>query len=223
MVKNVILVSGKLQSGKNTFVDMLMKELSYEYKVGYDYFAKSVKDQSKEIFKNLTNYLNEISEKYNIPEIYTVDDNWYENKTPITRIILQTYGTNIFRDMIDSDHWAKILKRRIMTERNEDILFVTDVRFKSEISTICSKDSIRHDYRTLHPMYNVLKIRINRNNYERPDDPIFNHPSEIDLDDYTDWDLVVDNDSDLDSLLKQAIETKRFILEQFRIRSGEFG
>jgi len=217
MVKNVILVSGKLQSGKNTFVNMLMEELkSTNLKVGFDFFAKSVKDQSKDIFKNLTEYLNTISEKYNIPEIYTKEDNWYESKNHITRILLQTYGTDIFRDMVDSNHWAKILKRRLISEKNEDIMFITDVRFKSEISTICDKEPMRHDYRTITPNYNVIKIRINRNNYERTDDPIFTHPSEIDLDDYTDWDMLINNDSDLNSLLKQAKDTKEFILKHMK-------
>lgn len=217
MVKNVILVSGKLQSGKNTFVNMLMEELkSTNLKVGFDFFAKSVKDQSKDIFKNLTDYLNTISEKYNIPEIYTTEDNWYESKNHITRILLQTYGTDIFRDMVDSNHWAKILKRRLVSEKNEDIMFITDVRFKSEISTICDKEPMRHDYRTITPNYNVMKIRINRNNYERTDDPIFSHHSEIDLDDYTDWDVLINNDSDLNSLLKQAKEAKEFILKHMK-------
>lgn len=217
MVKNVILVSGKLQSGKNTFVNMLMEELkSTNLKVGFDFFAKSVKDQSKDIFKNLTDYLNTISEKYNIPEIYTKDDNWYESKNHITRILLQTYGTDIFRDMVDSNHWAKILKRRLISEKHEDIMFITDVRFKSEISTICDKEPMRHDYRTITPNYNVMKIRINRNNYERTDDPIFTHHSEIDLDDYTDWDVLINNDSDLNSLLKQAKDTKEFILKHMK-------
>lgn len=217
MVKNVILVSGKLQSGKNTFVNMLMEELkSTNLKVGFDFFAKSVKDQSKDIFKNLTEYLNTISEKYNIPEIYTKEDNWYESKNHITRILLQTYGTDIFRDMVDSNHWAKILKRRLVSEKNEDIMFITDVRFKSEILTICDKEPMRHDYRTITPNYNVIKIRINRNNYERTDDPIFTHHSEIDLDDYTDWDVLINNDSDLNSLLKQAKDTKEFILKHMK-------
>ena len=217
MVKNVILVSGKLQSGKNTFVNMLMEELkSTNLKVGFDFFAKSVKDQSKDIFKNLTDYLNTISEKYNIPEIYTTEDNWYESKNHITRILLQSYGTDIFRDMVDSNHWAKILKRRLISEKNEDIMFITDVRFKSEISTICDKEPMRHDYRTITPNYNVIKIRINRNNYERTDDPIFTHHSEIDLDDYTDWDVLINNDSDLNSLLKQAKNTKEFILKHMK-------
>lgn len=217
MVKNVILVSGKLQSGKNTFVDMLMEELkTTNLKVGFDFFAKPVKDQSKDIFRNLINYLNKVSEENNIPELYTEDHNWYEEKNHITRTLLQIYGTEIFRDMVDQNYWGKFLKKKLLTEKDEDIMFVTDVRFKSEISTICDKEPIRHDFRTITPGYNVIKIRINRNNFERGNDPIFTHHSEIDLDDYTNWDLVINNDSDLSSLLKQAKTTKDFILKHMK-------
>jgi cytidylate kinase len=213
MVKNVILISGKLRSGKNTLTDMIMEELkNTKCSVGFDFFAKSVKDQSKDIFRNLIEYLNEVSEKYDVPELKTTDDNWYEHKNKITRIILQTYGTDIFRDMIDTDHWSKILKRRL-TEKTEDFMFITDVRFKSEISVISDKTSFKHDRRTITPKYNIFKIRINRNTYERSDDPIFTHPSEMDLDDYTNWDLVVNNDGTLEDLMKQAKHITSFILE----------
>lgn len=215
MVKNVILVSGKLQSGKNTFVDLMMEELKKtDLKVDFDFFAKSVKDQCKDIFKNLIEYLNTISKEFNIPELYTIDDNWYENKNKITRILLQTYGTEIFRDMVDSNHWAKILKRRIMMDRNEDILFITDVRFKSEISTICDKESIKHDHRTITPKYNVIKLRIERDNYVRGDDPIFTHQSEIDLDNFSEWDYLVKNNGTLDDLKRNAKDIVSSILKQ---------
>jgi hypothetical protein len=118
--------------------------------------------------------------------------------------------------MIDQNYRGKYLKRKLLTEKEEDIMFVTDVRFKSEISTICDKETIRQDFRTITPGYNVIKIRINRNNFERGNDPIFTHHSEIDLDDYTNWDLVINNDSDLSSLLKQAKITKDFILKHMK-------
>jgi cytidylate kinase len=222
MVKNVILISGKLQSGKNTFTDMLMKELQPTgLKVGFDFFAKSVKDQCKDIFKTLTDYLNDVSEKFNVPELKTIDDNWYETKNKITRILLQTYGTDIFREMVDANWWAKILQKRVCTERTEDILFITDVRFKSEIAAMLDKTPFRQDYRTITPKYNVIKIRVERDNFDRPDDPIFNHPSEIDLDDYSDWDLVIKNNSDLSSLSKQAEQTTSFILGKFSKKSSK--
>jgi hypothetical protein len=215
MVKNIILVSGKLQSGKNAFTDMLIEELKPTgKKLGFDFFSKSVKDQSKDIFKNLIDYLNSISEEYNIPELKTEDENWYENKNKIARILLQTYGTNIFRDMIDENHWGKILKRRVCADRTEDFLFITDVRFKSEIETISDKTSFKHDRRTITPNYNILKIRINRNTFERTDDPIFTHDSELNLDDYSDWDMIVNNDSSLEDLRIKSKQVARFILEK---------
>lgn len=220
MVKNVILISGKLQSGKNTFTDMLMKELQPTgLKVGFDFFAKPVKDQSKEVFENLITYLNEISEKYNIPELKTVEENWYEDKNKITRILLQTYGTKIFRKLVDPAWWEKLLRERICIDRNEEILFITDVRFKTEISTIMDKDSFERHGVTIIPKYNVIKIRVERDNFDRPDDPIYTDESEIDLDDYSDWDLVIKNNSDLSSLLKQAEQTTRFILERVSKKS----
>lgn len=215
MVKNIILISGKLQSGKNTLTDMLLEEFKKtDYKVGFDFFAKSVKDQSKEIFKNLIDYLNIVSETYNIPELKTTDENWYETKNKITRILLQTYGTEIFRDMVDTNHWSKILRNRLATEKFEDFMFITDVRFKSEISTICDKSSFKHDHRTITPNYNIYKIRVERDTYERGDDAIFTHHSEMDLDDFQEWDLKVFNNGTLEDLKREAKNAFNFILKQ---------
>jgi hypothetical protein len=182
--------------------------------IDFDYFAKSVKDQSKDIFKPLIEYLNDVSERFNVPEIFTTNDNWYEEKNKITRILLQTYGTEIFRDMIDSDHWAKILRNRTM-ERDEDILFITDVRFKSEMNLICDKSSYIFNYRTINPSYNILKLRIERDTYERKDESIFTHPSEIDLDDYKHWDEVVYNNGTKEDLEQKALEMSKTIMEKF--------
>ena len=62
----------------------------------------------------------------NLEREQCLDDNWYEAKNKITRILLQTYGTEIFREMVDANWWVKILQKRICTERTEDILFITD-------------------------------------------------------------------------------------------------
>lgn len=216
-VKNVVLVSGKLQSGKNTFTDLVMKwlhQLRPELSIDFDFFARSVKDQSKDIFKVLIEYLNEISEEYGIRELKTEESNWYGEKNKITRILLQTYGTDIFRDMIDSDHWAKILRNRLQ-ERNEDILFITDVRFKSEMTVICDRTPYIHNYRTVTPNYNITRIRVERSTYERTDDPIFTHHSEIDLDDYTNWNFLIKNDETLVELDEKAKQVAMNILESF--------
>lgn len=216
MVKNIILLSGKLQSGKNTFADLVIAELKSinpKLKIDFDLFAKSVKDQSKDIFRNLINYLNEIADEYGIEQIRTSDDNWYENKNVITRILLQTYGTEIFRDMIDKNHWAKILKYR-MCDRDEDVMFITDVRFKSEMSVMCDKEPFQKDYRTQYPSYKVLKVRIERDQFERDDNPIHQHASEIDLDDYEHWDVIIKNNGTLEELKIKAKALAQKIAEE---------
>ena len=124
MTKKVILVSGKLQSGKNTFTDILMEEMKKSISIDYDYFAKPLKNECKTVFSNLVDYLNKISLENNIPSLYTNEDSWYENKNEVTRILLQTYGTDIFRELVDEDWWAKKLKKKILA-RDEEVIVVS--------------------------------------------------------------------------------------------------
>jgi dephospho-CoA kinase len=197
----VVLVSGKLQSGKNTFTDFFIEEVKHTKTIDFEYFAKPVKQECREVFKNLINYLNEISKKYNIEELKTEEESWYEKKNEITRILLQTYGTDIFRDKVDSNWWAKKLKYKLL-KREEDVIVITDVRFKSEVEIISEleKNNIQ-----------VYKIRIERSNFVRDDNPIHKHQSEIDLDDYKGWDKIIYNDNGLEELKEQAINFSKYI------------
>lgn len=195
----VVLVSGKLQSGKNTFTDFLIDEVKKYKTIDFEYFAKPVKQECREVFKTLINYLNDLSIKYNIKELHTEEESWFEKKNEITRILLQTYGTDIFRDKVDSNWWAKKLKNKIL-KRTEDVIVITDVRFKSEIETLYSLEE--HNIE-------LIKIRIERNNFVRDDNPIHTHQSEIDLDDFENWDYVVENDNGLDDLNSQAIQISK--------------
>ena len=199
----VILVSGKLQSGKNTFTDFLIDEVKKTNTIDFEFFAKPLKDECKDVFQNLTNYLNGISTRFNIPELSTTNEQWYENKNEITRLLLQIYGTEIFRNKVDTDWWAKKLKDRVL-QRKEDFIVITDVRFKSEINIL---DTLEHDHNI-----ELVKIRIERTNYTRDDNPIHTHQSEIDLDDYKYWDYVIKNDTTLDVLKSNAIQVSKEIM-----------
>lgn len=199
----VILVSGKLQSGKNTFTDFLMEEIGKKHTIDYDYFAKPVKQECREVFKTLIDYLNKISKQYNIEELKTIDESWFEKKNEITRILLQTYGTEIFRNRVDSNWWAKKLKDKILT-RTEDYIVVSDVRFKSEIKIL---EEAEHD-----ELIDLFRVRIERSNCERDNNPIHTHESEIDLDDYKYWDYVIQNDTTLDALKLNALVVSKKIM-----------
>lgn len=193
MTKKVILVSGKLQSGKNTFTDILMEEMKKSISIDYDYFAKPLKNECKTVFSNLVDYLNKISLENNIPSLYTNEDSWYENKNEVTRILLQTYGTDIFRELVDEDWWAKKLKKKILA-RDEEVIVVSDVRFKSELRIFEQDNDLK-----------LIKIRIERDNYTRDNNPIHSHISELDLDDYSNWDFVLKNNETLDVLKQNTL------------------
>ena len=184
------MISGKMQSGKNTLANLIIDELTKsKIKVGYDFFAKPVKDQCKEIFRPLENYLNTLSTKYSIEELYTDDDNWYEDKNEITRILLQTYATEIFRNEVDVDYWAKLLVKNYKANIN-DVLCITDWRFRNEIEVV-KKENINH-----------ITIRVNRPSVKR-DSEKDKHQSEIDLDSYNMFDFEINN-TDFDSLQNNA-------------------
>ena len=195
-MKVVVLVSGKVRSGKNTFTDLFIDEINKNFpgiKVSFDFFAKPLKDESKEVFRNLINYLNDVSKRTGVSELYTDDDNWYEDKNEITRILLQTYGTEIFRDKVDNLHWIKKLSERLKASDSE-IVLVTDWRFKNE-----------GDYIGAQKDYNVIRLRVNRPELLIPVSDMTQHESELDLDDYENFDVVIKNTS-IDSLRNKARE-----------------
>lgn len=204
----IVLISGKMRSGKNTLADNLIDVISAktnsELKIGHQFFAKPVKDQCKDVYLKLTEYLNIISEQYNIPELYTVEDNWYEDKNTITRILLQTYATDIFRDRVDEDYWVNNLLKTVLTS-NMNIVFVTDWRFKNEVEVL--KNSAKHFPNDIE----LLTVRINRPSIDRSRTE-HEHQSEIDLDDYQLFDVVIEN-TDIDSLFNSSKELADKIIE----------
>ena len=181
-LNHVILVSGKARSGKNQFAEYLKENLEERnLVVATDLFARGVKDGCREDFSELVKYLNEHT------NIKTQDYNWYENKTELTRILLQIYGTNIFRNRVDGDWWVKKQIERIL-RMDANVCIITDARFPNEIDLVKEK---------LGKLCTVFSIRINRH-YQETGIP--NHASEVALDNYLDFDYIYDNDGSLEQL-----------------------
>lgn len=203
-MKKVILISGKMRSGKNQFAEYLRDYLQNFGIVKTDLFAKGVKDGAKEDFKELQTYLNNfvdslLSDEYDIGDVKLIeklktlkisDDNWYEDKTEITRRLLQIYGTEIFRNRVDDDYWIKEVNYRLVNT-NADYILLTDVRFINEIE------------RLDNTYYESITIRINRNN--DLNNSVNEHPSEKELDFYDKFNYTIDNNGSLDDLRLQAI------------------
>ena len=61
-------------------------------------------------------------------------------------------------------------------------------------------------------LIDLFRVRIERSNYERDNNPIHTHESEIDLDDYKYWDYVIQNDTTLDALKLNALVVSKKIM-----------
>lgn len=208
--KYLILVSGKMRSGKNAFADLFIKECSeMNFSIRQDSFASSLKEMCGKEFDILIQYLNHFTEevKANIPlfddircnelkqninkvvnKIYTRPDNWWEEKNDITRLILQIVGTNIFRKYVDDDHWIKTLVNKI-EKAQEKFIIVTDARFPNEIDVPHKLVEDRQ----------VISIKVERNTGIKS-----SHLSETALDDYSWFDYTIDNNGTLETLKESA-------------------
>ena len=233
-MKYIILLSGKINSGKNFFADKLTKEFeSKGMKVEHDLFANDLKNGAKEDFRIVTNYLNSFAEKLKssiniffdtakyesnplgtqldelIDELKTEDHNWYEDKTELTRLVLQLYGTEIFRNRVDNDWWAKQVMNRAV-ESDVDVYIVTDTRFPNEISVFSNivDDETR-----------VLPIRINRPVETKSN--IAEHSSETSLDDWKEWTYIIDNSGTEQDLIDSATTVADDVIAPF-VRTSLF-
>ncbi|MFW6272626.1 MAG: hypothetical protein ACOC2U_02460 [bacterium] len=221
-MKKVILLSGKINSGKNKIADFLKEQYeSKGMKVSTTYFAKSLKNNCKEDFTKLKYVLGSIAQEIknkigiyvdnrtymmnrdsvenvekSIDKLIIKDENWFEDKTDITRNILQLYGTEIFRKRVDDDWWVNKVKKEC-EESDSDIIIVTDCRFPNEIEKMFSNE------------YKTITIRIERS--INTEEHISQHDSEKALDDFTSWDYIVKNDGTIEDLNKSSVTIVEYI------------
>ena len=128
---------------------------------------------------------------YYLSKLKTVPENFYEDKTDITRILLQLYGTDIFRRRVDKDYWVKLMINKIK-ETNADVFIITDVRFPNEIYMVQDEKD-----------FDVTTIRIERD--MKTDDIKHEHESETALDGIDKFQYVVDNNDSLEQLWNSMI------------------
>lgn len=221
MPKILILISGKAGSGKDTLSEYLSNSFhGRSMTVQIDKIAQTMKDRANTDFNKLSEFLNKIADElwgavnvfgdiqrdpsadryYKsldsvIDKLRISDENWYEKKTDLTRILLQIYGTKIFQDRVSINYWDEITKKRIL-ESNKDVVIITDVRFQSNIDNLSDGQ------------YKTYCIRINRANIKEND-----HITEKALDNYQYFDYIVENNSSLDDLKKSASRIIHDILE----------
>lgn len=180
----LIGISGKKQSGKNETAKIILQE--------YPYFEK--KAFADPLKKFLSSCFNVPVEKFEYEKFKSqiMPDKWQvvlPNKTLSKRTVrwyLTNTGTNALRNEVHTNFWVNALS----SEFTKDSYWViSDVRYLNEAQWI--KDN------------NGIIIRVERNKkYESSDGW---HSSENSLDGYPDFDHVIHNDSNKQTLKKKVL------------------
>ena len=177
----IIMISGKSQSGKDTFAKILEKDLKEKnYNVLTIHFADLVKFYAKQYY------------------------NWNGEKDYDGRALLQLIGTTIMRSRYPT-YWAEIVAKfidAIEELRHFQIILIPDWRFINEYETI-------YDYaKKLNQ--EVITIRVNRYNkdgslYINPhmNEQQATHISECELDNFA-FNWIIENKGTLEDLKDSA-------------------
>lgn len=130
---------------------------------------------------------------------YNLQRNDVYNIKPLSvRKLLQREGTENGRDKYGSDIWIRYLSEWMFTLKEKGItdFVITDCRFQNEVNWIKSENGkiIRVELDNLQSIYDG-HINIETKN----------HISETELDNYTEWDLVLLNNMNSNILLEKQI------------------
>ena len=198
----IIALSGKLNSGKDTvgsIIQYLVSEpnrIKTGYDISYnDFVNEAWNEESLSGFK-IKKFATKLKKRIAITWGIKISDlenrEFKESMSPLGitwRKLMQLEGEKMRE--IDEDYWVKALMNSISNN-----CIITDLRFPNEAKAIKEK--------------NGIAIRINRPckecnnlNKHKLDCNIgrFEHISETSLDDYNDWEYIIDNDRGIEELI----------------------
>lgn len=128
----LIGICGYAGSGKDTVANYLIKEKNFE-RVS---FAGILKDIVSVLMGWERELLEGLTEESRI--FRETKDEWWSSKmgkyiTP--RIVLQTIGTNVFRNHFDDNIWIFAMERKFLSMKDKNVV-ITDCRFENEFEFI---------------------------------------------------------------------------------------
>lgn len=176
----IIGIAGKAQAGKDTTA-MMLQTLITNPNITWDMYNSDIYYAWGHFIVHYADLLKEVSqEMLNMPfdnfNSQEVKQQYLDWLGMTVREFLQKLGTAV-RKEIDPDFWVKAL----FNTYHDGNIIIADVRFPNEAEAIKERGGIL--------------IRI-----ERPGAGAGNHISETALDNYTGWDIVIDNVGTMEDL-----------------------
>lgn len=180
----IIGLGYKARSGKDTAAEMLRMQHGFLH---YS-FAAQLKKVCAEVFGFDAEQLHGTRKE-------TIDLFW--GFSP--RWAMQQVGTECFKPAFGKNIWVRALERRIFDREipysyKVQGIVISDVRFEVECEAIKS--------------WGGQVVRIDRGNRDAIDNSV-KHSSETELDNYSKWDAVIDNNGTLDELQAQVARLVR--------------
>ena len=174
----IIQISGKKRAGKDTLAQFLRNAYQDQGKsVELMSFAEPLKDIAATILDVTPDQLDTFK---NEPELYKLTTVNQNNLVTVTnyRSVLQLLGSEAMKKWFGPNVWVELLKHRI-NQSQADVIIIPDCRFKSET------------------LRSSIKLRV-LTHIKSTD----THISEIDLDNYSDFNYYIDN---IDYKLSQSV------------------
>lgn len=178
----IISISGKIGSGKDTIADIIMQYTPY-----HRWQVKKFAGKLKDIAEILTG----------VPKINFEDQEFKQQDMGpewgmTYRDLLQKLGTEAMRSGLHKNVWVNALfaDYQFNIEEDEQIHYwiITDSRFPNELAAVKKHNGIA--IKVIRDSGNTIGIT---------------HTSETVLDNYTEWDYVIDNNGTLEELKTQVL------------------
>ena len=178
----IISITGKIGSGKDTIADIIMQYTPY-----HDWEIKKFAGKLKDIAEILSG----------VPKINFEDQEFKKQDMGpewgmTYRDLLQKLGTEAMRNGLHENVWVNALfaDYHFNIEEDEQMpnWLITDCRFPNELEAVKT-----------HKGITIKVIRDSGNTIGTT------HASETALDDYTEWDYIVDNNGSLEDLKTQVL------------------